>query len=88
MTEWHPREAMGPLRYLRFKFGFWARASTVPNWVERKASTQVQHSIPVGSDEQVYVGDSLLYKVHIKYIGQKVDIEYTYYIKIKNRWNR
>jgi len=97
MTDWHPRDHMGPLAYLWFKLGRWAEVDTVPEWVQQASDPPGKYQISVdGSVDAVFTGDNLQYKIVTKRVnvhnwsardtrgpGPGTKTEQQFYIRIK-----
>lgn len=87
MTDWDPKDAMGPLSYLKFKFRGWVHVNSVPEWVQEATRDYYrgyqdkygQRPYDVSKD---FFGDSLQYRVKYVTVAQgKVEPEY--YVKIR-----
>lgn len=68
MTDWSPEDAMGPIRWVLFKLGFWARVDSVPRWVEKayedERETWGKWADGIERGRQfVFTGSSLKYRV-------------------------
>lgn len=86
MTDWDPRDYMGPLAYLWFKLGGWAEVETVPKWVQQASDPLKKTDIPAnGSVEAVFTGDSLEYLTRTKRLpqGAGTRLEQEYRVRIK-----
>ncbi len=87
MTNWSPREVMGPIKYLKFKIRRWVRVSSVPEWVSKAEGDyykgfQKKYGHRPYDEEKVFVGENLKYKVKFVAISQG-EIMTMYYVKIK-----
>lgn len=68
MTEWNPREEMGPFWYLLFKMRLWVRVDTVPEWVDEASRVyfrgyQDKYGHRPYDEQKVFTGNSLRYKI-------------------------
>lgn len=69
MVQWNPEDAMGPLRWIRFKMGLWTRVNSVPQWVTEAYQEEVKRHGKWGGDPTgmvfEFTGSSLKYRVKV-----------------------
>lgn len=87
MTDWNPREVLGPIGYIKFKLRFWVEVPTVPEWVKKAEQSYYRDFVekyghrPYNQQKE-FSGDSLRYKLKFIAVSQG-KIETEYYAKIK-----
>jgi hypothetical protein len=69
MVQWNPEDAMGKLRWVKFKAGLWTRVDSVPQWVteayQEEATRHAKWGVdPVGKIFE-FTGNSLKYRVKV-----------------------
>jgi hypothetical protein len=92
MTEWDPRQELGPYNYLKFKLGLWVEISSLPRWVSNAHDGYYEGFIDKYGHrpydiEKVYTGENLEYKIYYEPVKQGV-VEKKYYTRVKRPYIR
>lgn len=89
MVDWDPKNAMGALRYAKFKAGTWTKLDHPPEWVKKASEEYFSEFVNKNGhrpydEEKLFVGDSLKYRVVFNnkdQMGRTIRTEY--YAKMK-----